>query len=118
MKINSISGLVYQVSDLDKTIEFYQSLGFRMGKREENEATCYVNWFWVRFVASEGEDASAGAAEPGPTLYLKVDDIDDCYGALVASGHHPSTEPRKRRGGTREFLLDDPDGNTLAFFAK
>jgi hypothetical protein len=30
----------------------------------------------------------------------------------------PSTEPRKQRSGTREFRLDDPDGNTLAFFAK
>ena len=28
MKISSISGLVYRVRDLDKTVEFYESLGF------------------------------------------------------------------------------------------
>jgi catechol 2,3-dioxygenase-like lactoylglutathione lyase family enzyme len=116
MKISSISGLVYRVRDLDKTAEFYESLGFRMGKREDNQLTCYVNWFWVRFVLDT--DGSGGEPERGPTLYLKVDDIDDFYGALLAHGFTPSTEPRKQRSGTREFLLDDPDGNTLAFFAK
>lgn len=113
MKINSISGLEYRVSDLNKTVEFYESLGFRMGKREVNQATCYVNWFWVRFA----EDGNGGI--PGPTLYLKVDDIDETYGAVVANGYTPATEPRKQRtGGPREFVLEDPDGNALAFIAK
>ena len=114
MKVSSISGLVYRVRDLDKTVEFYESLGFRVGKREDDQATCYVNWFWVKFVPA----GDGGEPEPGPTLYLKVDDIDDYYGALLAHGFAPSTEPRKQRSGNREFLLDDPDGNTLAFFAK
>jgi catechol 2,3-dioxygenase-like lactoylglutathione lyase family enzyme len=113
MKINSISGLEYRVKDLQTTVKFYESLGFRIGKRAENQATCYVNWFWVRFV----EDPEG--AEPGPTLHLKVDDIDDFYGAVVANGYTPSTEPRKQRtGGPREFTLDDPDGNLLTFFTK
>lgn len=116
MKINSISGLTYRVRDLDTTVSFYESLGFRIGKREDGEATCYVNWFWVKFV--EDADGAETDVEVGPTLYLKVDDIDDCYGHVVANGHVPSTEPRKKRAGGREFFLDDPDGNTLAFFAK
>jgi hypothetical protein len=29
-----------------------------------------------------------------------------------------STEQRKQRSGAREFLINDPDGNCLAFFAK
>lgn len=114
MKISSISGLAYRVRDLNRTMEFYESLGFRIGKRDDHQATCYVNWFWLRFV-----EATDGAEpEPGATLYLKVDDIDDYYGALLARDFTPSTEPRKQPSGTREFLLDDPDGNTLAFFAK
>lgn len=116
MKISSISGLVYRVTDLDKTTEFYESLGFRIGKREDHQATCYVNWFWVRFVADPNADGTK--PEPGPTLYLKVDDIDDYYGAVLANGLTPLTEPRKQRSGTREFSLQDPDGNTLAFFTK
>ena len=113
MKISSISGLTYPVKDLDRTAEFYESLGFRPGKRDDHQLTCYVNWFWVTFSADHD-----GAPGSGPTLYLKVDDIDDCYGAVLASGFTPSTEPRKDRSGRREFILLDPDGNRLAFFGK
>lgn len=48
MKISSISGLTYRVRDLDMAVGFYESLGFRIGKRDDEQATCYVNWFWVR----------------------------------------------------------------------
>lgn len=116
MKINSISGLIYRVRDLDTTVEFYQTLGFRIGKRDEQQATCYVNWFWVTFTVDDG-DANAEAGS-GPTLFMKVEDIDDFYGAVLANGLSPSTEPRKQRSGRREFLLLDPDGNKLAFFTK
>ena len=103
------------MKDLDTTVQFYESLGFRIGKREDHAATCHVNWFWIRFIAAE----EAGPAPEQPALYMKVDDIDDAYGSVVAQGHLPSTEPRKQRtGGPREFRLDDPDGNSLAFFAK
>jgi hypothetical protein len=37
---------------------------------------------------------------------------------VLAKGFAPATEPRKDRAGRREFLLMDPDGNQLAFFAK
>ena len=113
MKISSISGLTYPARDLDQTAEFYESLGFRPGKRDDHQLTRYVNWFWVTFTTQH--DAEPGS---GPTLYLKVDDIDDSYGAVLAHGFTPSTEPRKDRSGRREFGLLDPDGNRLAFFAK
>ena len=114
MKISSISGLTYPVRDLDKTAEFYETLGFRLGKRDPGRLTCYVNWFWVTFTTDQADTRPGD----GPTLYLKVDDIDDFYGAVLAHGLTPSTEPRKDRSGRREFLLLDPDGNQLAFFAK
>lgn len=45
MKISSISGLVYVARDLETTAKFYETLGFRFGKRDEHQLTCYVNWF-------------------------------------------------------------------------
>ncbi len=126
MKISSISGLVYPVRDLDRTAEFYEQLGFRLGKRDDHQLTCYVNWFWLTFTTDpEHAEADRAGAEHGvtdpdanTTLYLKVDDIDDFYGAVLAHEFQPATEPRKTRSGRREFLLLDPDGNRLAFFAK
>ena len=37
----------------------------------------------------------------GPTLYLKVDDIDDFCGAVLAHGLAPSLEPRRNAPGGR-----------------
>ena len=45
IKINSISGVVCFVKDLDKTADFYEALGFRFGKREKDRLTTYINWF-------------------------------------------------------------------------
>jgi catechol 2,3-dioxygenase-like lactoylglutathione lyase family enzyme len=84
VKIGSISGLVYPVSDLDKTAQFYEMLGFRPGKRDDHQFTCYVNWFWLTFTTDQ--DKANVELGSGPTLYLKVDDIDDCYGAVLARG--------------------------------
>jgi catechol 2,3-dioxygenase-like lactoylglutathione lyase family enzyme len=114
MKISSISGVVFPVSDLDKSAEFYATLGFRAGKRDEKQLTVYVNWFWVTLTVDH-DNAPAGA---GPALYMKVDDIDDYYGSVLAQGLAPASEPRKDRSGRREFILDDPDGNRLVFFTK
>lgn len=47
MKISSISGLTYPVKDLARTAGFYENLGFRPGKRDDHQLTCYVNWFWA-----------------------------------------------------------------------
>ena len=113
MKIGSISGLVYPSSDLEATAAFYETLGFRPGKRTDHEYTCYVNWFWLTFSTDAHPAAGAGA-----TLYLKVDNIDDVYGFVLANGFTPRDEPRKDRAGRRVFVLPDPDGNELAFFAK
>lgn len=116
MRINSISGITYRVADIDKTVEFYESIGFRGGNGENDEVTCYVNWFWVRFVAADdGENVTPDTA---PTLYLKGNAIDDYYGELLANDFAPVGEPQKQRSGRREFLLRDPDGYTLAFFTK
>jgi catechol 2,3-dioxygenase-like lactoylglutathione lyase family enzyme len=123
MKVNSISGVLCQATDIDSTAKFYGNLGFRLGKREPNRLTCYVNWFWVTFVlpAQEGypEVLKAGAAErEGPLVYVKVDDLDAFYEDVLSHGMMPAGEPHEGPTGNREFILRDPDGQRLAFFEK
>ena len=113
MRIGSISGLVHASGDLDRTAAFYETLGFRPGKRTEHEYTCYINWFWLTF-STEADGATAS----GPVLYLKVDDLDDAYGFVQANGITTLDEPHKDQAGRRVFTLADPDGNRLAFFTK
>jgi catechol 2,3-dioxygenase-like lactoylglutathione lyase family enzyme len=113
MKVNSISGITCHVEDLAKTAEFYETIGFRRGKEEPDRLTFYVNWFFVTFVAGERvKDPGAGIS-----TYVKVDDLDDFYNAVVSKGLKPGGEPQVR-GGNREFVLRDPDGYQLVFFEK
>jgi catechol 2,3-dioxygenase-like lactoylglutathione lyase family enzyme len=115
IKVNSISGVTYQVQDLGRTGEFYEALGFRRGKEEQERVTFYVNWFFVTFVARETEAQDAGA---GVFLYVKVDDVDAFHEALVSNGIKPEGEPQKQPSGNRELVLRDPDGYNLVFFQK
>ena len=113
MKLNSISGITYSVKDLQASVRFYESLGFRMGKQDEQHATCYVNWFWVDLVARADAAKDAGTA-----LYIKVDSVDECYKNMITQDLKPASEPEKTASGNREFLLLDPDGHQLVFFEK
>ncbi len=125
MKLKSISGLVCYVKNLQKTIAFYDSLGFRFGKQDEAHATAYVNWFWIDFVAQSSvvssafeKEAQAASKGTGQFLQINVEDVDDFYAEVVALGLQPSSEPRNWPWGRREFVLRDPDGYKLVFFQK
>jgi catechol 2,3-dioxygenase-like lactoylglutathione lyase family enzyme len=125
VKVNSISGVSCFVKSLDKTAKFYETLGFRMGKRESDRLTCYVNWFSVTFIAQDKEvdperKKEAKLANKGAGLYLhvKVDDVDAYYKGVVAKRMKPASAPQKMASGNREFVLRDPDGYKLIFFAK
>jgi catechol 2,3-dioxygenase-like lactoylglutathione lyase family enzyme len=115
MKPNSISGITCHVQDLSKTAEFYEALGFRRGKEEADRATFYVNWFFVTFIAQDGELPNKGS---GVFLYVKVDDIDDFHQSVRSKGMKPEGEPERQAAGNREFVLRDPDGYNLTFFQK
>jgi catechol 2,3-dioxygenase-like lactoylglutathione lyase family enzyme len=125
MKLNSVSGVTFYVKDLEKTTAFYEALGFRIGKQEDNHVTCYVNWFWVDLIAADKEDdptRKKDAALPhkgaGAYLYIKVDNADEYHKGLQAHGIKPAGEPQKRPSGNREFMVVDPNGYKLMFFDK
>ncbi|MEK7152765.1 MAG: VOC family protein [Patescibacteria group bacterium] len=124
MKMNSISGVTCYVKDVKKTADFYETLGFRIGKQGPDHVTCYVNWFWVDCIAIDAADgerkqeAQAPNKGSGVYLYIKVDNIDEFYEDVVTHAMKPLSEPEKRPSGNREFVLRDPDGYKLVFFEK
>ena len=116
MKVNSISGITFQVEGLVRAAEFYETIGFRRGKEEPDRVTFYVNWFFVTLVAEA--QAEAGAKGEGVFLYIKVDDVEDFHKAVLSKGLKPEGEPERQPSGNREFVLRDPDGYKLRFFQK
>lgn len=125
MKLSSISGITCLVKDIQATADFYEALGFRIGKQDDNHVTCYVNWFWIDFIAesqastpehqAESQIANRGAGE---YLHLKVENADEFYEGVVAKGMTPDGKPEGNRTNGRSFVLRDPDGYKLVFFEK
>ena len=115
MKIKSISGLTLQVTNLDQSIAFYEGLGLRLGKREDDRATMYINWFWVELVlAHKNQDPDV----QNVLFNASVQDVDDFYQFVLDLGHKPESQPADQPTGRREFVLFDPAGYKLNFFQK
>ena len=125
MKIKSVSGLTLYVKDLEKSAQFYETLGFDKRKNYDTSVTIYSNWFWLTLVSIPAEDKpgfkdDANAEKKGEGIFinLSVDDVDAFYAEVLAKGFKPSSEPKDWPWGNREFVLRDPDGYKLVFFKK
>lgn len=110
--MNSVSAFVLQVSDLEKSVKFYDDLGFVFKNREDTWARAYLNWFWVELQVGK---VSAG---DGVAQYISVDSAADFYKWLVGEGFKPESQPKLSPQGRTEFALRDPDGYRLVFFSK
>lgn len=117
MELKSVSGLVFYVANLDRTVQFYTTLGFRPGKRDAQTATFYLNWFSLEF--READPASpVVTGGDGPFICVKVDDIAGAHATLTEQDILPLSEPARQASGSTEFVVRDPDGHRLLFFQK
>ncbi len=120
MEIKSVSGMGYPVKDLNMTVDFYKSLGFREGKKDDHSVSVYMNWFWIEFFCND--DSTLAEQNRSSTqdvlMYLSVDDLATTYQELQERGLNPSPEVINKFRGRRESRISDPDGYTLAFFQK
>ena len=114
MKPKSVSALVYKVPDLDKTVKFYESLGFRVDKNDGRMAIVYVNWFSMEFHLVNETDNSP---KEGPLVLVSVD-VEEFYKGVIKLGYKPESELQKTVNGRTEFSLRDPNGYLMVFFEK
>ncbi len=112
MKLKSVSAFGCEVEKLDRTIKFYESLGFVFRNKEAGWARAYLNWFWIEF------HQGTPAAGEGVVQYVNVEDIDEFYEGVKKLGYLPEGEVAKVPQGRRQFVLKDPDGYKLVFFQK
>jgi len=118
MKLNSVAGVAYYVSNIDRTVKFYTDLGFLTGVHEKSYATVRLNWFWIEFFQQEMKKGATSQDIEGVIVSIKVDDAGEAYKELLGEKLKPETEPTEKLKGKKEFVLKDPDGYTLLFFSK
>ncbi len=126
MKMKSIAGIIFLVEDLDKTIGFYEAVGFDFKKQTAGvSATGYLNWFWIEFLLKDKvvteafkEDIDVDNKGAGAYIHINVENVDDFHKSIVDKHIQPLSEPDDFPWGHREFVLEDPDGYKLVFFTK
>jgi predicted enzyme related to lactoylglutathione lyase len=113
------------VRDIDRSLKFYEQLGFKVAKTYEDEgATAYAD------LEMNGAEVSLGhipknddpefvswVSTPlgaGVIVYISVRDVDGVYVKAQEAGWTIEHAPEDRSYG-RVFLANDPDGYVLAF---
>lgn len=105
------------VADVQRSIDFYADLGFKVGNTVVPEGQSAPVWAWLQ---SEKADLMVGladcpvdASQQAVLFYLYFDDIAQTRAALVELGHSPGEikYPFYMPGG--ECRLEDPDGYVL-----
>ena len=112
-RIESISAVTIVVSEMARSVRFYEALGFeRLYGGEDAEFSSYgVGAGYLNLALREGPVDVAGW---GRTIFY-VDDVDAMHARVVAAGYAPEFTPRDAAWGERYFHVRDPDGHELSF---
>ena len=105
------------VADVERSIQFYAGLGFRVKNTVVPDGGTAPVWAWL--VAEKADlmvGLASGPVDPGQQailFYLYYDDIKQTHAALTALGYSAGRikYPFYMPGG--EFRLEDPDGYVL-----
>ncbi|MFC5428875.1 VOC family protein [Paraburkholderia denitrificans] len=114
-RIETLSAVTLTVSEIGRSVRFYESLGFRQRPGHTvagfasfvlgGGATSYLNLL-------EGQP---GAVQGWGRVIVYVSDVDAFYRQALAAGAMPEFEPQDAPWGERYFHLRDPDGHELSF---
>jgi catechol 2,3-dioxygenase-like lactoylglutathione lyase family enzyme len=119
--ISRIDNVGVACSDLERSLRFYEALGFGVRDRDEGfpaatlaagEATLYL----FQAGAGGGQDRSPELAGNPPGLdhlSLWVGDVDRACAGLREAGLRLESEPADQPWGARAASLLDPDGTRL-----
>jgi catechol 2,3-dioxygenase-like lactoylglutathione lyase family enzyme len=112
----------YMVDDVDKSLRFYEALGFVLDSRPGPPVAIMTRGDITLWLSGPGASARRpldDGSQPGPggwnRIVLEVDDLDATIAALAAAGVAPRSSSVKGPGG-RQALVMDPSGNPVELF--
>lgn len=108
MKLNQVT---VPAADLDRSIEFYSTLGFKLIVKNDHYARFEIEDGETTFSLHLGE-----AAGNGPCLYFECLALDACVAELKAKGIVFESDPVDQTWLWREAWLRDPAGNRLCLY--
>ncbi|EBW6362377.1 VOC family protein [Salmonella enterica subsp. enterica serovar Oranienburg] len=120
--INTIAHIGYQVSDLTRSLAFYEPLGFQRQQqfsKPSPQGSIEVAFLKMADVVLELYQLPAGTSFDAPRygidhLALEVRDLDAVQQRLAELGY-PLDEDPTEEGNVRFLLIRGPDGERLEF---
>lgn len=124
--LKGIDNVGVAVTDLTRSIAFYEKLGFSKGQDYEADVKgCTMTAGSAVLFLFQTKQANPQAVMREPTLAQNppgidhisflVEDVNQIYSALKAKGIAFLGEPADQDWGARLVGLKDPDGNNLYF---
>jgi catechol 2,3-dioxygenase-like lactoylglutathione lyase family enzyme len=107
--IKAVSALRIAVADVERSLDFYKTLGFLEIPGSGPSREVRSNWFRMRLESRESSRGSEGLR-----ICISVDDVDAYAAHLESSGIRLT---RETAGKAQELVVTDPDGYSLLFFA-
>jgi catechol 2,3-dioxygenase-like lactoylglutathione lyase family enzyme len=107
--IKAVSALRLAVADVERSLDFYRTLGFLEIPGDGPTREVRSNWFRIRL-----ESRASARGGDGLRICISVDDIDAYAAHLESKGIAAS---RETVGKGQELIVVDPDGYSLLFFA-
>ena len=109
--IEGISAVTLFVSEMERAVIFYESLGLELcyGGRDEPFTSFRVGSGYINLAAGTPPSSLWGR------VIVYVSDVDAMYARILKAGHVAETTPADAAWGERYFHLRDPDGNELSF---
>jgi catechol 2,3-dioxygenase-like lactoylglutathione lyase family enzyme len=116
-RIESLSAITLTVSDIARSVHFYEALGF------VHKSACTIAGFASFVLGGSGVAACYLNLLEGPhgkvdgwgRAIFYVSDVDAFYAQALAAGLMPAFAPQDAPWGERYFHLVDPDGHELSF---
>lgn len=105
-------------ADLDRTVAFYERLGFTVDGRSEGPPRyAALRLGSVRIGAAESAPVDPGlrGVPAGTEIVIEVEDVQSVRDAVVATGITPTEDLVERPWGLTDVRFTDPDGYYLRF---
>jgi catechol 2,3-dioxygenase-like lactoylglutathione lyase family enzyme len=114
-RIETLSAVTLTVSEIGRSVRFYESLGFR--QRPGHAVPGFASFVLGGAVPGYLNllEGAHGLVEGWGRVIVYVSDVDAFYRQALAAGAAPEFAPRDAPWGERYFHLRDPDGHELSF---
>ncbi len=109
------------VADLDRTVTFYERLGFELTGRSDGPpryAALRLGQARVGAAETEAVDPALRAVPTGTEIVIDVDDLHDFRDRVVKAGLDLEADLQHRAWGLEDFRLCDPDGYYFRFTSR